>query len=172
MKMPGIDGAETVKRIWSLDPDIKAVIVTAYSEFTPDDIVRVTGRDDIFYLRKPFNPEEIRQFALALTNQWNLEYEKRLLSHKLEKANEELQDINLNLQANVRKKTALLVQSEKMASIGILAAGIAHVINNPISFVNGNLSTLKKYSARIRGLLQKYKKMEKSSRQRASLRTW
>ncbi|MBU0697853.1 MAG: response regulator, partial [Proteobacteria bacterium] len=59
MKMPGIDGAETAKRIWALDPDIKIVIVTAYSEYTPDDIIRVTGRDDIFYLRKPFNPEEI-----------------------------------------------------------------------------------------------------------------
>jgi len=61
MKMPGIDGAETAKRIWNIDPDMKIVIVTAYSEYTPDDIIRVTGRNDIFYLRKPFNPEEIRQ---------------------------------------------------------------------------------------------------------------
>ncbi len=79
MKMYGIDGAETSKRIWAIDPDIKIVIVTAYSEYTPDDIIRVTGRDDIFYLRKPFNPEEIRQFARVLTNEWNLERERKSL---------------------------------------------------------------------------------------------
>ena len=153
MKMYGIDGAETSKRIWAIDPDIKIVIVTAYSEYTPDDIIRVTGRNDIFYLRKPFNPEEIRQFAKALTNEWNLERER-------ERLNDELEDLNKNLQKKVEEQTGLLIQSEKMASIGILAAGVAHEINNPISFVNSNLSTIKKYCVRVESLLQKYKEIE------------
>ena len=38
-----------------------------------------------------------------------------------------------------------LVQSEKMASVGQLAAGIAHEINNPVGFVNSNMGTLKNY---------------------------
>ena len=38
-----------------------------------------------------------------------------------------------------------LLQSEKMASIGQLAAGVAHEINNPVGFVNSNLGTLKRY---------------------------
>jgi len=153
MNMPGIDGAETSKRIWAVDSDIKIVIVTAYSEYTPDDIIRVTGRDDIFYLRKPFNSEEIRQFARALTNEWNLERER-------ERLHDELEDVNKNLQKKVEEQTALLVQSEKMASIGILAAGVAHEINNPIAFVNGNLSAIKKYCVRVESLLQKYKEIE------------
>ncbi|MFN2396687.1 MAG: ATP-binding protein [Bacteroidales bacterium] len=37
-----------------------------------------------------------------------------------------------------------LIQSEKMASIGILAAGVAHEINNPINYVNGGIAVLKK----------------------------
>ena len=39
-----------------------------------------------------------------------------------------------------------LLQSEKMASIGQLAAGVAHEINNPIGFVNSNLGTMQRYA--------------------------
>jgi len=92
MMMPGIDGAETAKQIWCIDPDIKIVIVTAYSDYTPDDIVNLVGREDLFYLRKPFNPVEIRQFARALTNQWELEREKQMLSAALARTHE--QEIN------------------------------------------------------------------------------
>ncbi|WP_139121579.1 histidine kinase dimerization/phospho-acceptor domain-containing protein [Piscirickettsia litoralis] len=43
-----------------------------------------------------------------------------------------------------------LLQSSKMASIGQLAAGVAHEINNPISFVKNNLSMLHKYMLDVR----------------------
>ena len=108
MMMPGIDGAETAKQIWRIDPAIKIVIVTAYSDYTPDDIVDLVGREDLFYLRKPFNPAEIRQFARALTNQWQLEREKELLSAKLARARES----EINTAARIQQ-TLLLGQPPK-----------------------------------------------------------
>lgn len=49
-----------------------------------------------------------------------------------------------------------LIQSEKLASIGQLAAGMAHEINNPIGFVNSNLGTLEKYSDSLLRLIDLY----------------
>ena len=160
MQMPGINGAETAKRLWVNDPEIRIIIVTAYSEYSPEDIIRTCGRSDIFYLRKPFNPEEIRQFARVLTNEWNIEYERKTLSEQLKTANLKLEEINLELQDRVNKQAAMIVQSEKMASVGILAAGVAHEINNPIAYINGNLSTIQKYCRRITKLHDHYERME------------
>jgi two-component system NtrC family sensor kinase len=49
-----------------------------------------------------------------------------------------------------------LLQSEKMASIGQLAAGIAHEINNPVGFVNSNMGSLQNYVGTLFGVLAEY----------------
>ena len=86
MKMPGINGAETAGRINAIDSSIKVVIVTAYSEIDIEQIVEKSGMHDLLYLRKPFYPEEIKQFARSLIRQWNLEKEKEFLKERLDKA--------------------------------------------------------------------------------------
>ncbi len=66
--------------------------------------------------------------------------------------NAELQRYNMELKAMQRQ----LLQSEKMASIGLLAAGVAHEINNPVGYVSSNLGTLEKYLANIFAALDQY----------------
>ncbi len=59
----------------------------------------------------------------------------------------------------LKKAQSQLVHSEKMASLGQLAAGVAHEINNPIGFVTSNIETLREYSKSISdyfSLSQKY----------------
>ncbi|MBF0568099.1 MAG: PAS domain S-box protein [Nitrospirae bacterium] len=56
-----------------------------------------------------------------------------------------------------------LVQSAKMASLGVLTAGVAHEINNPLAFVSGNIGNLEKFVQRLFGLLERYDKIESSA---------
>lgn len=151
ISMPGIDGVETARRIWAVDERLKIVIVTAFSTFTADEIIGVTHREDLLFLRKPFHSEEIRQHARAMCRQWNLERGKESLSIELRNAYRQLEQNNHELRGKVEEQTRLLIQSEKMAALGVLAAGVAHEINNPISFVDSNLSTLKKYCRILAG---------------------
>lgn len=60
------------------------------------------------------------------------------------------------LQQRLASTQEQLLQSEKMASIGQLAAGVAHEINNPIGYVGSNLGTLQDYASTLLGLLEKY----------------
>jgi two-component system NtrC family sensor kinase len=85
----------------------------------------------------------------------NLELEKRTFELEAEKKRLKEAYEKLN-----QMQTQLL-QSEKLASLGQLAAGVAHELNNPIGFVNSNLGTLAEYVKEIKKLLEKYEKMER-----------
>ena len=60
------------------------------------------------------------------------------------------------LLSRVEEAQQQLLQSEKMAAIGQLAAGVAHEINNPVGFVNSNLGTLKTYINDLLGVIDAY----------------
>lgn len=68
--------------------------------------------------------------------------ELRRAYEALHKAHQELQEAQ-----------SKLIQSEKMASLGRLVAGVAHELNNPISFVYGNVHSLKRYGERLKKYL-------------------
>lgn len=107
--------------------------------------------------RQPFTAAELEtgsallsMVSLALSNiQLHIEQRQRL--HELRQLNLQLEDAQNHL-----------MQSDKMASIGQLAAGVAHEINNPIGYVYSNLGTLEKYVQDTFAMLALYERAEAS----------
>lgn len=81
--------------------------------------------------------------------------ERKAMEESLQRQGEEQQRLIQKLQ----EAQDQLLQSEKMASIGQLAAGIAHEINNPIGFVNSNMGSLESYVGSLFELIGKYEQL-------------
>ncbi len=78
--------------------------------------------------------------------------EKQRMQRDLQKRFDELTQLNQQLESVQHQ----LLQSEKLAAIGQLAAGVAHEINNPVGFVSSNLNTLGRYTQDMLEVLDAY----------------
>jgi PAS domain S-box-containing protein len=113
--------------------------------------------------------------AKDITRQKKLERKLKQYTENLEllvaERTAQLANRNIELEATLEElheAQAQVVQSEKMASIGQLSAGVAHEINNPIGFVHSNMSTLKKYAKRIENVLAEINKCIKGENELSS----
>ena len=82
---PGPDGLKTAEAIRSLDPYIQIVFVTGFSDINLQELAsRVPPVDKLLYLQKPFQFQEIWQFASSLSAKWKVEKEFRTIQAELE----------------------------------------------------------------------------------------
>ncbi len=143
--MSGMNGFEACRRLKAMEStkNIPVIFMTALTS-TEDKLTGfdVGGAD---YVTKPI---QIKEVAARVNTHLNL----HAMQIDQQKQMEELKEINKKLeQAQMQ-----LLQSEKMASIGQLAAGVAHEINNPIGFVYSNLGMLEQYVMSMLKALEKY----------------
>ncbi len=154
--MPGIDGFETCRLIKSnpSHQDLPIIFMTALAD--TENKVKGLSLGAVDYITKPFQQQEV----LARIN---LQLKLRSLTQELADKNHQLADLNSQLEQKVQERTqqlektqSQLVLHEKMSSLGQLVAGIAHEINNPVSFITGNLSHAQSYSQDLIHVIKLY----------------
>lgn len=137
--MPEMDGVELIRRIRER-PDKGypfIILLTARSE-TEDIVVGLeAGGDD--FVTKPFNHSELRVRVRA--GERIIELEKTLAEQNRQ----------------LREAQSALIQNEKLASLGQLAAGVAHEVNNPLAYVTNNITVLQTDVQAVMELLQTYR---------------
>lgn len=102
-------------------------------------------------------PDNLKAFVYAIDEAYKRNDEDKLMVERsLELSSKELYDMIEQL----RRTQMELLQREKMASIGQLAAGIAHEINNPLGYIASNINTLNKYIDKYLMVLSLYKEMK------------
>ena len=150
-----------------LTRQLKVLQVTAKKISHGDYSTRipVTGHDEVADVSSAFNRMST---ALQETQTSRDEYEEQLielnqtLEEKVERRTAQINRQVAELQAandKIADTQAKLIQSEKLASVGQLAAGVAHEINNPIGFVRSNLTTLTEYVETYQTLLKAYRSL-------------
>lgn len=141
---PGIDGLETTRRLWAVDPGLQIVICTAYSDYTWGEIFDAIGRpDQIVILKKPFDAIEALQLAWALTEKWNLgqaasadratlEAHLAQRTAELHETGDALRVARDALQAEVGKSQGLVRAAQNMMEGAVAAAARAELSNREL----------------------------------------
>ncbi|GAB4563698.1 MAG: hypothetical protein Tsb0020_13030 [Haliangiales bacterium] len=144
---PGWSGPETLAHLWRVDPNLQVVLCTAYADLSWQSLLASFARTDgLLILKKPFEVPEVRQMAYALSEKWllaeadrrrvsELEARVRRRTRALDTANEQLRH---EMHERVRAQHELS-KRQRLESLGRLAAGLGHEINNPLNCIAGNV---------------------------------
>lgn len=116
-------------------------------------------------LRNQAEQSRARELATAKENEKLVQEQNIVLEKQVAERTVELQKSNQSLNktlVTLKETQAQLVQAEKMSSLGILTAGVAHEINNPINFVSSNLKPLELDISELLTLIEKYELLHKT----------
>ena len=141
--MPKQDGYEICRKLKSLSDtrNIPVIFLTALDSC--EDEAKGLELGAVDFITKPFNPTIVKQRVdTHLELKQHRDQLQRLVAEKTREVTEAYEDL--------KRIHEQMLQQEKMASIGQLAAGVAHEINNPTGFIGSNLNSLQKYMTKLK----------------------
>ncbi len=150
--MPGFTGLEIIKKLQYLDSNKHVYTILLTSKTERQDLIRglKAGADD--YLVKPYDADELLARIEVGRRIIQLEEDQVSFQNELKKYATDMEEL-----ATDRAKQ--LVHADRMATLGLLSAGMAHEINNPLTFISGNRQVLSDCWPTIKNSLEQDLKM-------------
>jgi two-component system, NtrC family, sensor kinase len=150
VQMPGLGGIELLRKITERYRDTAVIIVSGVDR--TQRVIDAIREGAFDYLLKPCDLDVLELRVESALERRILLRNARRYKEDLEKRNTELAERKSELE----RLQAQLVHNEKMASLGQLAAGIAHELNNPAGFIFSNMTVLPDYLSRLERVLSCY----------------
>jgi two-component system, NtrC family, sensor kinase len=152
--MPGRNGVELLREITTRYPDTAVIMVSGVDR--PQRVRDALSLGAADYLLKPCELDVLLIAVERALERRRLQYTARRYKLDIEKQNKEL----ALRAAELQRLQAQIIHSEKMASLGQLAAGVAHELNNPAGFIYGNMDMLRNELAGLCELMAAYDQLE------------
>jgi signal transduction histidine kinase len=164
--MPGMSGVEMLERIKEIHPEVVRILMTGFA--STEICTEAVNRGGVYKIvTKPFGDfEDLKSVIRTGVGYHEVLMENKRLLESLERSAEQRTGKLEKALKELKQAQSHLVQSEKMASIGRLVAGIAHEINNPLAFIQSNRGSLRKYLDRLTEFFARYEDAEKVACQR------
>src|SRR5256885_513750 len=168
MIMPGRSGIELLREVNTRFPETAVIIISGIDRTQRVlDAVRLGAYD---YLIKPCELDVLDMTVERALERHALLHNARQYKLDLERSNAELRQSKAELEyrkSELERLQAQIVHTEKMASLGQLAAGVAHELNNPAGFIFGNMEILEECSGGLNRLLNFYETASLTEDERA-----
>lgn len=145
--MPEMSGLEVLQRLREKDKNTAVIMITGIDD--PHLAKKAMELGIHGYLIKPFEKNELLIYVEHALRRMELERKNSAYRDSLE---QQVRERTENLERackELKSSQEQLLHQERLATIGHLAAGVAHEINNPTGYIGSNLGTLSKYLGRI-----------------------